>query len=176
MDRLEFAIENFKNIQELIRFIDQKAGALLVIYGFILTAFVDFAKKLEFVNPLKHKEFFPFFHSILTFAVGVILIWLLLYKIYILVYKVIRPRVARNYVDGKLSFYYYDHITQMDKEVYKQKFHKLSEEQLIEEVLDQVYEVSLIMIHKSINLNKVINSFFTTIVLLLLYILLVETI
>lgn len=175
MEKLEFAIEKFKNMQELIRFIDQKAGALLVIYGFILTVFVDFAKKLEFVNPAKYKEFLPFFQSILICVVGMGLIVMLLWKIYIIVYKVLRPRGAKNYSNGKLSLHYFDHITQLGKDRYKQLFNDLPDNLLVEEILDQVYEVSTILKRKSDNLNKVLNSFFSSILLLLFFIFLVET-
>lgn len=173
MDRLLFAIESFKNVQELIRFIDQKAGAVLVIYGFILTVFVDFAKKLQFVNPFELGGFFSVFHSIVTLLLGIFLAGMLLYKIYILVAKILRPRLAGNYDPGKMSVYYFEHIAQ-NKAVYMETFHHTQDEKLVDEVLEQVFEVSKIMTQKSERLCHVMTSLFLTIVSLLVFILLVE--
>lgn len=173
MDRLTFAIESFKNTQELIRFIDQKAGAVLVIYGFILTVFVDFAKKLQFVNPFELKGCIPMLHSIATLLIGSFLAGMLLYKIYILVAKILRPRLAGNYDPEKMSIYYFEHISQ-DKSAYMQTFHQIEDNKLVDEVLEQVYEVSKIMTQKSERLCHVMTSLFSTVVALLVFILLVE--
>lgn len=41
INRVNYVIDNFKNIKELIRFTDQKAGAILMMYRFILSAFIQ---------------------------------------------------------------------------------------------------------------------------------------
>ncbi|ESS66027.1 hypothetical protein MGMO_216c00020 [Methyloglobulus morosus KoM1] len=48
MEKQNFALESIKNIQELIRFIDQKSGAVLLVSGLIMTAFLEFSKELIF--------------------------------------------------------------------------------------------------------------------------------
>ena len=48
MNKPEYALESFKNIQDLIKFADQKAGALLVVIGLVFTAFVQYLEKLTF--------------------------------------------------------------------------------------------------------------------------------
>lgn len=175
MDRCEFAIESFKNVQELIRFIDQKAGAVLVIYGFILTAFIDFAKKLDFVNPFDAEGFFSIVHSILTFVFGLCLTSILMYQMYILIIEILRPRLAMNYSVDKKSIYYFEHIASMQKQSYISTFQQLeNENELTAEVLEQVYEVSKIMKTKAEKLSRVMNCLYFSIVLLLIFIFLVE--
>ena len=48
MEKQEFALESFKNIQQLIQFTDQKSGAILVVSGLVLTVFLEFSKNLVF--------------------------------------------------------------------------------------------------------------------------------
>jgi len=45
MDKINFSLESYKNIQELIKFTDQKAGVLLVISGIVLSTFLQFSNK-----------------------------------------------------------------------------------------------------------------------------------
>jgi hypothetical protein len=48
MDRITYALESFKNIQDLIKFTDQKSSAVLVVIGLVFTAFVQYIEKLTF--------------------------------------------------------------------------------------------------------------------------------
>jgi len=42
MDKTTFAFESFKNIQDLIKFADQKSSAVLVVAGLTFTGYIQF--------------------------------------------------------------------------------------------------------------------------------------
>ncbi len=65
MDKINYALESFKNIQDLIKFADQKAGAILVVIGLIFTAFVQYLSNLT--SSLTN----PTFIGVLTFIAGI---------------------------------------------------------------------------------------------------------
>ena len=48
MDKINFAFESFKNIQDLIKFVDQKSSAVLVVAGLIFTGYIQFLQGLTF--------------------------------------------------------------------------------------------------------------------------------
>lgn len=48
MDKTTFAFESFKNIQDLIKFVDQKSSAVLVVTGLIFTGYIQFLQGLTF--------------------------------------------------------------------------------------------------------------------------------
>lgn len=174
MDKKELLQYNHSNIQELIRFIDQKAGALLVIYGFLFTATVEFAKKLKFINPFSLKGFLDSFISISLLVVGTALISLLIYQVYIVLFGVIKPRIAQNYTQEERSIIYFDHISKRSKQEYIDHFNKISDDKFHEtiekEMLEQIYEISCIMSQKSEKFNSVLGHLFLSIFLLLVFI------
>lgn len=170
------AFENFKNVQELIKFIDQKAGALLVLYGFLLTAFIEFSKKLKFIELNNVNETFDIILSFVTLFVGIALVLLIMYQFYIIIILILKPRGAQNYSAGQLSLFYYKHIAQMGKQTFVDQFTYLNEDELIEALLEQVFEISGILEQKTINLAKTTSYLLLTGILLLFFILLSYTV
>jgi hypothetical protein len=171
MDKATFALEDFKNIQELIRFIDQKAGAVLVIYGFLITAFIEFAKNLIFINPFSLSTSKAITFSIITFLSGAILILILIYQIYYILFKIIEPKVASNYCKGEQCLYYFEHISNMKKSKFMDDIMQLSEDEMLQELSGQVFEVSKIMSKKREDFCKVIRFLYVSIIILLVFIL-----
>lgn len=170
MDKREMAFENFKNIQDLIRFIDQKAGALLILYGFILTSFIEYSKKLKFVNPISFNDNYKSILSVLTLLVGLVLILLIIYQFYIIIILILKPRGAKHYLNGETSLFYNEHISLIGKQQFVQQFSNMDEEKLTEDLLGQVFEVSKILEHKSKNFSKTTSYILLTGILLLFYI------
>jgi hypothetical protein len=170
MDKDELLIHNHTNIQELIRFIDQKAGALLVIYGFILTVSVELAKDLVFIDPLKLKTVWDTVQSILLFAVGFSLLALLIYQVYFVLFEIIKPRMAKKYTQEEFSVLYFDHISQKNKDEFVNLYENISTVDIKKEMLIQIYEISCIMSQKSEKFNSILKFLFWTIFLLLLFI------
>ncbi|OOE01326.1 hypothetical protein BO219_11480 [Anoxybacillus kestanbolensis] len=173
LNKYELAQYNHSNIQELIRFIDQKAGAILVIHGFILTAFIEFAKKLEFVNPFEEKNILL---SLATFVCGVLTLSLLIYQIYVILFEIIKPKKAKHYTQEESSVLYFEHISKLSKSDFITLYHSLPDDRVHEELLAQVYECSCIMSSKSEKLNHVIKYLFVTLMFLLVFIFLTKLI
>lgn len=176
MDKDELMLHNHTNIQELIRFIDQKAGALLIIYGFILTATIEFAKDLKFIDPFALKKGWDTFQSTLLFADGLFLLAILIYQIYFILFEVIKPRQAKNYTQDEASVLYFNHISKLSKEHFVTHYMNISDVDIKKEMLKQIYEISCIMSHKSENFNSILKYLFATIFSLLLFIFLSKTV
>lgn len=174
MNKHELLQFNHSNIQDLIKFIDQKAGALLIVYGLLFTATIEFAKDLEFINPFKLSDQLAFLFSIFTFLTGLSLVILLLYQIYVVLFEIIRPRGARNYTQEEQSIIYFDHISKRSKVEFLNHFNQIPEDQfeniIEEELIQQVYEISCIMKSKSEKFNEVLKFLFASTLLLLAFV------
>jgi len=140
MDNQSFALESFKNIQELIRFVDQKSNGVLLVSGLILTAFLEFSKGLVFSFSSVSLAGF------LTFVFGATTIGLLSYVIYISIFKILRPQLAKNYSSNEASLLYFKHLAEIkDKTLLQQRFKKLNDDSILESISDQIFEVSRIL-------------------------------
>jgi len=146
MDKINYALESFKNIQDLIKFADQKAGAILVVIGLLFTALVQYLGNLTF-SPYKLN-----FIGVLTFFVGVTSMISLSFVIYYSIFKILKPRLAKNYQEGELSSFYFEHISKEAKSIHK-KFETITEEMMLKDILDQKIEVSNILNEKNQNLS-----------------------
>ena len=146
MDKINYALESFKNIQDLIKFADQKAGAILVVIGLIFTAFVQYLGNLTFslTNPT--------FIGVLTFIAGIGTIVSLSFVIYYSIFKILKPRFAKNYQEGELSTFYFEHISKDSKNIHT-KFETITEAIMLKDILDQKIEVSNILNEKNQNLS-----------------------
>lgn len=165
MNKQEFALESFKNIQELIRFIDQKSGAVLLVAGLILTVFLELSKAL--VLNLNN----PSYAGLFTFTFGVSTALLLIYVIYLSIFKILIPRLAKHYVGSDLSLIYFNHLASMiDKTVVFEQFNKLNGDSILKNLTDQIFEISKILDTKIIELNKSMNFLFISIATLLAFI------
>jgi len=102
-----FALKSFENIQELIRLIDQKSGAVLLVSGLILTAFLELSKDLVF--NFKSLSYV----GVATFMFGAITALLLISTIYLSVFKILRPRLAEHYSGNEFSLIYFNHLAAM---------------------------------------------------------------
>lgn len=169
MDRTSFALEDFRNIQDLIKFIDQKAGAVLLVFGFILTAFIDFARDMVIISPKGANAI-----SIVTFIAGLVLVVDLIYQIYFILFKVIDPQKAKNYCSNEKCLFYFEHIASMEKEHFMKQFSDMDEDDIEKEILGQVYEVAKILDNKRNNFCISLRHLYGSAILLLVFILLTK--
>lgn len=146
MDKISYALESFKNIQDLIKFADQKAGAILVVIGLIFTAFVQFIANLTF--SFSNMTLI----GSLTFIAGIVTAISLIVVIYFSIFKILKPRFAKNYQEGELSTFYFEHISFESKNIHT-KFQSINEEIMLKDILDQKIEVSNILNQKNENLS-----------------------
>lgn len=170
MDKKELILHSHSDIQELIRFIDQKAGALLIIYGFIFTATIEFAKDLKLINPFALENVWDTFLSILLFLVSLLLLALLIFQIYFTLFKIIKPRRANNYTQEEVSVLYFGHTSKCSKEQFITNFRSISNVDIEKQMLEQIHEISCILSQKSENFNFILKYLFGTIFCLLLFI------
>jgi len=152
MEKNQFALESFKNIQELIRFIDQKAGAALVLAGLILTSFLEHSKKVQFIS-FQNVETIGW----LCFISGFITLFFVMLVFYCSIFKVLKPRLAQNYSKDEYSLFYFEHLEKMGKEKTIRDYQVLDENIMLKNIIDQQYEISKIMVKKTRNLGYTFN-------------------
>jgi len=144
MKKNEFLINSFSNIQDLIKFFEQKANILLVIYGIVFTSFVTLTNSLRWVGITDEMTIIQNLKAICLFLLSVSIGVLLVVQLYILIFNVIKPNKARHYKNGSKSLFYYSHIAEMEKEDFLKEVLKKNEAEYDKEVAEQVYEVSKI--------------------------------
>jgi len=159
MDKITFALESFKNIQDLIKFVDQKSGAILVVTGLIFTGFVQFINGLIFTGP----DNITFF-SVIAFLSGLSTFVSLIFVVCLNIFGVLKPRKAKDYQIDESSLFYYDHIFKTGKDQIHAKYSDLNEERMLKDILHQQYEISGILINKTTNLNTSLFWLFASVV------------
>ena len=174
MKKNEFSIQNFLNIQEIIRMIDQKSNVLLVIYGIVLSLFVSVIEETSFVNLNAFDYILLKSKAILLFIFAIVIIVLLNIQVYILLFKVLKPRTANHYENGSNSLFYYKHISEMKKEDFIKAMSNVSEFDLDKAVQEQIYEISKIASEKQKHYNHLAFMLFVTLTCLFFYILVLK--
>jgi hypothetical protein len=163
MNKTEFAFESFRNIQELIRFTDQKAGAVLLFTGVLLPFYESMIRNVEFIGVETWSIM-----SIIAFLTSLITLLLLLATITILIFLILKPRLATNYGDNEKSLFYFEHIASANKDSLVESFQKLDEYTELKAVMDQTYEISKILVSKTKYLSYSFITFFASCIGLLL--------
>lgn len=165
MDKINYALESFKNIQDLIKFADQKAGAVLIVAGLIFTAFVQYLEKLTFSSDIATTI------GTITFLTGIATVICIIMVLYYTVFKILKPRFAKNYQAGELSTFYFKHISEINKALHD-KYENISDENMLKDIIDQQIEVSNILNEKNENLAKsfiwLFGALFTSMVFIIL--------
>ncbi|GAB5424210.1 MAG: hypothetical protein Crog4KO_13570 [Crocinitomicaceae bacterium] len=166
MKKEEFALESFKNIQELIRFIDQKSGAVLVIAGLAFTGYIEFVDELQFV-PIDEAGFL----GVTCFLSGLCTVLCLIAVIWISIFKVLKPRLAKNYSAGEHSLFYFEHLSKLGKASTLAEYGSLTDDKMLKQLIDQQFEISQIMEKKTENLGLSFNFLFASIIALVVFVL-----
>lgn len=148
-----YEIESFKNIQQLIRFTDQKAGALLVSNGLILTIFLngyanDILSVVKFLFDPNQECFlylFRMIHALCYFgylACAIVVI-------YFCLNKVIRSRLAPDDANFFGELFYFQSIASKTAENFKKEFLEASQDTIKEHIVEQTYILADIMTKKT---------------------------
>lgn len=161
MTKTEFALESFKNIQDLIKFIDQKAGAILVLAGLLFSAFIELSKELAFTS-FQDATICGVLAAITGFATVICLT----YMVYVSIDKILRPRLANHYTNGELSLFYFEHIAGLNKDELLVSYEILDETKMIKYLVEQQFEISKILKKKTDALSSVFTYLFIAIVAL----------
>lgn len=150
MDKIEYAKSSFTNVQELIRFIDQKIGAALVVLGIEITAYIEVTKPLQFTC---HPTFMGWVALIVSFC----FVSLTSIAIYISIIKVIRPRYSNTYTPTDYCAYYFDHIALGSKQQLEGHLNTITDATQLNELSSQLFSVSEIMRKKQNACYSVMN-------------------
>ncbi len=159
MDKITFALESFKNIQDLIKFVDQKSSAVLVVTGLIFTGYIQFLNGLIFSTKgnLTFIEIMTFLSSLVTiFSLGMVL--------YISIYKVLKPRLAKHYPANDFSLFYYEHIYQCGKSNVIAQYNQLNSDIMLKNIIDQQHEICCILNEKTKSLSESFSWLFISII------------
>jgi hypothetical protein len=167
VDRLTFALESFKNIQDLIKFVDQKSGAILVVTGLIFTGYAQFIEGLIFVEPNNVALL-----GILTFVASLSTFTSLIFVIYLNIFKVLKPRKAIHYKKDESSLFYYEHIYGTGKVEILNKYESIDEKTMLKNIIEQQHEIARILKLKTDSLNKSLNWLFASVLSVMMFILL----
>ena len=168
MNKIAFAVENYKVTQDLIKFIDQKAGALIVVYGVIFTFL---SKALGVLNIDKIIHAHNKVLAVISLFVGSMFIIFMFVQLYYIIFRIIKPRVRQDYQEAK-SLVFFGHIANTDINEYVSKFSNLTDEEMVNEVTTQLHRISIIIDKKSRNLGIAINYLYVSFVMLFLYMIL----
>jgi hypothetical protein len=168
MRKIDYLKSSFDNIQELIRFTDQKIATVLVVCGIEITVFFDLSK--NFTVSVCNNTFI----QISSFIVGVIFVLLNLIIMYLCIIKVLRPRFANHYSSKDYSIMYFEHIALNTKQMLKDEVYELDKERQVNELSDQLFEISKILYDKNRNCSVIFYMVFINIISLLVYVLLIS--
>lgn len=165
MKKTEFALEAFKNIQELIKFVEQKSGAVLVIAGLIFTGYIEFLKTLEFTS-LSSSSIFGIivFISSITTTISLILV------IHKSIFKVLKPRLAKNYRENEFSLLYYEHLCCQERNQIYNQYKSLTYKKILKDIIGQQHEISKILSEKTLELGKSFNYLFVSMFSVIIFI------
>lgn len=165
MDKINFAFESFKNIQDLIKFVDQKSSAVLVVAGLIFTGYIQFLQGLTFslTEGLTY-------YGITTFIASIATLISLLLVVHISIFKVLKPRKAKHYAKEDTSLFYYEHLAKVGKESVLETYKTIDTDIMLKNIIDQQHEVSKILKEKTAELGKSFNWLFASIVSVILFI------
>ncbi|MEK6495217.1 hypothetical protein [Myroides odoratimimus] len=165
MEKITYTLESFKNIQDLIKFADQKAGAILIIVGLIFNSIVKcFENQTIAIDNLSCLSF-------ATFIFGLISIVILFIILYFTIFEILRPRFATNYESDSCSTFYFEHIA-VNTEKLKEKYSDIKEDDMLKDILDQKIEIAKILTKKNKNLKKSFSWLFVLVVTSIIFILL----
>ena len=166
MKKTDFALESFKNIQDLIKFIDQKSSLVLVVSGLIFTGYIEFIKDLIFISPRDSN-----FWSILTFLSSLSTLICLTLVLYISIFKILKPQKAKHYGVSDKSLFYYEHLASIGKEQVLAEYDSISEDKMLKEIIDQQHEVSVILNTKQNEFGKSLIFLFVSMISIIIFIL-----
>jgi hypothetical protein len=171
MNKYEYSFENYKCIQELIRFADQKAGAILVIYGFLLTMFFEVNKYNYILNPFLYGV-----KMVFIYAIGTVFIFLMLLQMYFIIFKIIFPgKSTVNTIIGINNCLYYEYIASISQKKFIEKIKSQTDSEILYDMSVQLHETSKILKRKMDNIRIALIFLFIAIIFFVAYILLINS-
>ena len=164
-----YCLDNFKNIQELIKFADQKASGLLVVNGFLITIFINFFSNSQFISIQEAST-----KDWVVLVLGLLFCVTMIGQIVYIVFKIIFPREASNYDNEINCIFYYEHVCKMKKTDFIELIKSEDIDKNINDIASQIYEVSKILNKKHENIRRAVILLIWSIIFLLGYVTLLK--
>lgn len=166
MDKTDFALESFKNIQDLIKYIDQKTGAVLVISGLVFTGYIEFFKRINLVISIDEITLI----GVITFISSLTTIIFFVAVLYYSIFTILKPQISNNFKVDDYSLFYYEHIVALGKSKVEEDYKEIDNNKILKHILDEQYEVSIILQYKIKKFSYVLKFLFVSIISLLVFI------
>jgi len=163
MNKTDYLALSLNNIQELIKFTDQKISAVLIVCGIEITIFVEISKEFS-LSRLALTSL-----SIICLLSAILFIIVVLAILFLCIFKVLKPRFAKHYNHKSYSMFYFEHIALNSKRKFKKAAKESNENSQITELCDQLYEISKILHKKNIYCASAMNLLFCSIVIIFIY-------
>ena len=162
--KVEFAWHNFEDQQAIIRAADLKAGYLVPFLLFFGASTIPLGT--EVVPKMRWSD------TVGLVAAGLYILtygWLIVGFVWslLLISRALTPRIARHHKTPRegSELLYYEHVLRhADSEQYYQAMSKAEPEQMLRNITDQIFELSLICRAKLDNLRAFARSFKWTVV------------
>jgi hypothetical protein len=163
-ERVNYAWKNFEDQQATIRAADLKAGYLVTFLLFFGASTIPLGKEvlptLRWSGVMETGASAVYAASYLVFAIG--FAWALY-----LISHVLTPRIARHHAkpkDGRELLYYEHVVRHSDSAAYYDAMAKVTPEEMLRNVTDQVYELAMICKAKVDSLRAFSQAFKITLV------------
>ena len=158
MNKNDYLLSSFNNVQSLIQFADQKVASILLVdtitIGIFISQVTDFHLSFSTIN----------FFGVISFISGLIFIISNIIALYKGIIKVLKPRFAKYYKPEEISLFYFGHIANSEKTGVQDKANQISKKEMREELSAQLYEVSNILYKKNNEVSQICTILFISIV------------
>jgi hypothetical protein len=164
-DRIALGWEAYKQVQDLIRFIDQKAGALSALYLFGAATFFSRAEGVPWHHLAQPR---PGPWAILGLFVAVLFLVITTAQLVVLLNNIVRPRTDTP-ASGNQNLFYYEHVAAMELADFLQQAGSKSEQELLNDLYAQVHEVSQIAQQKVRHLSNAFKWWWLSLAVLVIF-------
>lgn len=163
MEKNEYLLSSFNNVQSLIQFADQKVASILLVDSITIGIFISRVNDFQF-------SFLQIsLWGIISFLSGCIFVISNIIALYKGIIKVLKPSFAKYYNKNDMSLFYFGHIANSSKEVVLSKAKKLTDGKMLEELSAQLFEISKILNRKNKQVSQICVCLFISIIAFLTF-------
>lgn len=163
MEKEDYLLSSFNNVQSLIQFADQKVASILLVdsitIGIFISRATDFCISFSSIS----------LWGVVSFISGIIFIVSNFIALFKGIIKVLKPRFAKYYKPTEISLFYFGHIANSKKEDVQKKAKKITKTSMNEELSAQLYEVSKILNIKNNQVSQICVCLFISIAAFLIF-------
>ena len=163
MNKNDYLLISFNNVQSLIQFADQKVASILLVDTITIGIFISqasaFRISLSSITLI----------GIIAFVAGFVFIFSNLIALYKGIINVLKPRFAKYYKPEEISLFYFGHIANSEKKEVQKKANNISKKEMREELSAQLYEVSKILNKKNNEVSQICICLYVSIIAFVIF-------